>query len=146
MQDFIKQSLAHKRHQCCAILDHINIFQSRIIFQQRDKTKKNMISGYQHKILNHPRRGVGVCISTWASRWLESKARFWQYISGVTSTDIRGNLCVCVLQWQGGLAWFLTAQSWVFLHSHWNHWGNMMGVFSLAESSKGDMSSTWINK
>lgn len=146
MQDFIKQSSAHKRHQCCAILDHINIFQSRIIFQQRDKAQKNMISGYQHKILNHPRRGVGVCLSTRASRWLESKARFWQYISGDMSTDIRGNLCVCVLQWQGGLVWFLTAQSWVFLYSHWNRWGNVMGVFSLAESSKGDMSSTWINK
>lgn len=25
----------------------------------------------------------------------ESKARFWQYISRVMSTDIRGNLCVC---------------------------------------------------
>lgn len=76
MQDFIKQSSAHKRHQRCAILDHINIFQSRIIFQQRDKAQKNMISGYQHKILNHPRRGVGVCLSTWASRGLRARQDF----------------------------------------------------------------------
>lgn len=118
MQDFIKQSLAHKRHQCCAILDHINIFQSRIIFQQRDKAQKNMISGYQHKILNHPRRDVGVMFIHTGRSGAESKARFWQYISRVMSTDIHGNLCVCVLQWQGGLSWFLTAQIWVFPHSH----------------------------
>lgn len=68
MQDFIKQSSAHKRHQCCAILDHINIFQSRIIFQQRDKAQKNMSSRYQHKILNLPGRGAGGCLSTRASR------------------------------------------------------------------------------
>lgn len=76
MQDFIKQSSAHKRHQCCAILDHINIFQSRIIFQQRDKAQKNMISGYQHKILNHPRRDVGVCLSTQASQGLRARQDF----------------------------------------------------------------------
>lgn len=68
MQDFIKQSSAHKRHQRCAILDHINIFQSRIIFQRRDKAHKNMRSRYQHKILNPPRRGAGGCLSTRASR------------------------------------------------------------------------------
>lgn len=67
MQDFIKQSSAHKRHQRCAILDHINIFQSRIIFQRRDKAHKNMRSRYQHKILNPPRRGAGGCLSTRAS-------------------------------------------------------------------------------
>lgn len=70
MQDFIKQSQAHKRHQCCAILDHINTFQSRIIFQQRDKAQKSVSSGYQHKILNYPRRGVGVCLSAQASQGL----------------------------------------------------------------------------
>lgn len=145
MQDFIKQSSAHKRHQCCAILDHINIFQSRIIFQQRDKAQKNMISGYQHKILNHPRRGVGVCLSTQASRGLRARQDFGN-LSVESWAQISMALFVCAVQWQGGLAWFLTAQSWVFPNSHWNRWGNMMGVFSLAESSKADMSSTWINK
>lgn len=57
MQDVIKQSSAHKRHQCCAILDHINIFQSRVIFQRRKNAQKNTGTRSQHQILQLPRRG-----------------------------------------------------------------------------------------
>jgi len=144
MQDFIKQSSAHKRHQCCAILDHINIFQSRIIFQQRDKTQKNMSSRYQHKILNHPRRGVGVCYPHGQVRGCEQGKILAMYQQ---SHEHRYPWpFVCVLRRRGGLAWLLAVQSRAFLHSRVKRCGNMTGVFSLAESSKGDMSSTWINK
>lgn len=47
----------------------------------------------------------------------ESKARFWQYINGVMSTDIHGIVCVCCAV-AGGFGMVLTAQSWVFPHSH----------------------------
>lgn len=144
MQDFIKQSSAHKRHQCCAILDHINIFQSRIIFQQRDKAQKNMISGYQHKILKHPRKGVGVCLSTRASQGLRARQDFGN-ISVESWAQISVAICACVLC-SGRGVWHGFSQCKAGCFCHWNHWRDTMGVFSLAESSKGDTSSTWINK
>lgn len=110
MQDFIKQSSAHKRHQRCAILDHINIFQSRIIFQRRDKAHKNMRSRYQHKILNPPRRGAGGCLSTRASRGARvlvraaSKAGHRQCISGAQGMAVRGSSWLCFGP-AGALAW-----------------------------------------
>lgn len=63
MQDFIKQSSAHKRHQCCAILDHINVFQSRIIFHRRKNAQKNTGTRSQ-QILGLLRRGGCRCVVT----------------------------------------------------------------------------------
>lgn len=63
MQDFIKQSSAHKRRQCCAILDHINVFQSRIIFQRRKNAQKNTGTRSQ-QILGLLRRGGCRCVVT----------------------------------------------------------------------------------